>query len=191
LSPSQRKAADGRKHTPVFDHIHSSSKTCLAVDQLIWFIYSQTSYNPLVCLVRFCSMAPTQPYLYASPAYDYAFDPKVYSRSSLVLPSPVPLKPEGPLLDFNRHPDSYLVLPYGQTNATPLRPSTKRNVTTVRRFQLTLRIFQMLCILENLVAAICIRSIQYVESWVLRATVQYNWRPYKLHANWNSPLSIF
>lgn len=116
-------------------------------------------------------MAPTQPYLYASPFYDHAFDPKVYSRSSLALPSPVPLKPEIPLLDFNRHPDSYLILPYGQTNATPMGLSTKRDVVTVRWFQLSLRICQMLCVLGILVAAICIRNIQYVESWVLRATV--------------------
>ncbi|KAI9671682.1 MAG: hypothetical protein M1831_003210 [Alyxoria varia] len=115
-------------------------------------------------------MAPTQPYIYAPPsAANDGFDPKAHTRASLVPPRPRKPKQEGPLLDFNKHPDSYLILPYGQTDAKPLPPTTKRNVKWGRWVQLGLRVLGLIAAVGMLVAVICITNIQGNEGWIIRA----------------------
>lgn len=122
---------------------------------------------------------PVQPYIYAPPSrpqqdpFNNGFDPKPYTRASMVPRAPPKPKPkqEGPLLDFNRHPDSYLMVPYGLTNATPMAPNTKRNVNIARGIQLGLRILEMITSLCMLVLVIIITHTNAAESWIIRIAV--------------------
>lgn len=122
---------------------------------------------------------PVQPYIYAPASHSQqdpfsnGFDPKPYTRASMVPRAPPKPKPkqEGPLLDFNRHPDSYPMVPYGLTNAMPMGPKTKRNVKIARGTQLGLRILEMIVALGMLVLVICINGTRAAESWIIRVAV--------------------
>ena len=63
------------------------------------------------------------------------------------------------------------MLPYGQTDAKPMPPNTKRKVKIARLVQLAVRILEMICVLGILVCAICISHTQNTVGWVLRAAV--------------------
>ncbi|EAT86940.2 hypothetical protein SNOG_05876 [Parastagonospora nodorum SN15] len=73
-----------------------------------------------------------QPYLYDAPVDDSTFNPKAVTMASRMPPSPPKKKQEGPLIDFNKHPDSYLILPYGNTNAKPMNKKTKTFIKIAR-----------------------------------------------------------
>ncbi len=124
-------------------------------------------------------MGADQPYIYA-PASSYSsldpyngFDPKAYSRASLVPHAQPKTKRDGPFIDFNKHPDSYLILPYGQTNVRPMSPTTQRNVTSARWFQQFFRLLQLLGAVGVLVCVICIKNTADTESWIIRVPVRF------------------
>jgi hypothetical protein len=118
-----------------------------------------------------------QPYLYNPPtrysALDpqYEFNPKSVTQASLVPRPPPKPKAEGPLINFNRHPDSYLILPYGNTNAVPMAPNTKDKVKWARYIQLTFRVAQLIGAVGMLVCVICLKGMTDNEGWVLRLPV--------------------
>ena len=120
-------------------------------------------------------MGPHQPFIYNPPSNvsNYGFDPKPYTRASMV--PPVQRRPkshqEGPLVDFNRHPDSWPMPPYGQTNAMPMHPNTKRNIKISRGIQLGLRILTMIGALGALICVICLNGTQGTETWLIRVPV--------------------
>ncbi|KAI9727330.1 MAG: hypothetical protein M1828_006949 [Chrysothrix sp. TS-e1954] len=119
-------------------------------------------------------MGVEPPYLYPPPSRNSAyndFDPKPYTRASVVACQSVGSSPKakGVSSEYNRHPDSYMILPYGQTNVKPMPPSTKRRVEVTRWIQLALRCLQMAAVLGLLVCAIFINHTQSTVSWVLRA----------------------
>src|ERR1700709_1868841 len=95
-------------------------------------------------------MASGQPYQYNPPAryspsmYDpyNGFNPKAVSQASLMPPQPRP-KPNGPLINFNQHPDRHLIQPLQKTPVKPMHPSTKKRVNRARNFQLGLRFLQL------------------------------------------------
>lgn len=124
-------------------------------------------------------MGVEQPYLYDAPARYSAldpyngFDPKPVSRASLLPPPPPKPKQDRPLLDFNRHPDSYLILPYGQTDAKPMDPRTKNQIKYVRWVQLSFRVLQLIGAIGMLICVICIQGTQDTEGWVLRIPVSF------------------
>jgi hypothetical protein len=114
-----------------------------------------------------------QPYLYSAPApyvpwdpYN-GFNPKAVSQASLA-PKPQMPKPEGPLINFNRHPDSYLVMPTGTAGLKPLHPNTKKRVSGARKAQLTLRCVQLVGLIGLLVCVICLKGMRDNEGWILR-----------------------
>ncbi|KAI9841548.1 MAG: hypothetical protein M1838_003513, partial [Thelocarpon superellum] len=76
-------------------------------------------------------MGVEPPFLYDPPSrYTTShglFNPRAASQASLNLPPPRQ-KQNGPLLDFNTHPDSYIILPYGNTKAAPMSRRTKSKV---------------------------------------------------------------
>ncbi|RDW92026.1 hypothetical protein BP5796_01420 [Coleophoma crateriformis] len=96
------------------------------------------------------------------------FDPKAVSRASMSPPRTPRPKSEGPLISFNQHPDSYLILPYGNTNATPMNPSVKTWVKWLRIIQLILRCLEILGACGQLVMMILIRKIDVTTGWILR-----------------------
>ncbi|KAH7313042.1 hypothetical protein BKA65DRAFT_151054 [Rhexocercosporidium sp. MPI-PUGE-AT-0058] len=95
------------------------------------------------------------------------FDPKAVTRASYT-PKPQRPKHEGPLVNFNQHPDSYLILPYGSSTATPMNPSVKKWIKWMRIIQLVLRCFQLIAALGLLVLMILIKGVDASTGWVMR-----------------------
>ena len=107
------------------------------------------------------------------PTYD--FDPKAITRASYYsiassASTPAP-KQDGPLIDFNRHPDSYIIVPSARSNLPPMHPNTKQRINTARWLQFSLRLLQLLGALGALVCVIIIRGVNDVQGWILRIPV--------------------
>lgn len=100
------------------------------------------------------------------------FNPKAVTMASRTPPSPPKKKQDGPLVDFNKHPDSYLFLPYGKTDAKPMSPKTKMWVQIARWTQLSLRVCSLLGAVGLLLCAIFIRGTQDTEGWIMRIPVR-------------------
>ena len=118
-------------------------------------------------------MAVEPPFIYEPPTqnrssvYGNGFNCKAASIPNLEQSKPRSPQP-GPLLDFNRHPDSYLILPYGNTSALPMSRDTKIRVKYTRWVQLFLRVCELLGAIGLLVCAICVRGMDGTVGWILR-----------------------
>jgi hypothetical protein len=112
-----------------------------------------------------------QPYMYDRPRSDTTFNPRAASEASKRAAKPKP-KQEGPLISFNQHPDSYLILPYGNTNVKPMSMTIVGAVKWVRWFQLLFRICQLVGAIGILICVIMIRGTQDTEGWVIRIPVR-------------------
>ncbi|CAL3965437.1 unnamed protein product [Diplocarpon coronariae] len=118
-------------------------------------------------------MGVRPPYLYdaiktegpRSPYHE--FDPKAVTRASNT-PKPRRPKHEGPLVSFNQHPDSYLVMPYGASNAIAMRSSVKQWVKWMRIIQWVLRCLELIAALGLLVLMILIKGVDISTGWILR-----------------------
>ena len=128
----------------------------------------------------FTMVGITPPYLFSpvsqqdrDPAYN--FDPKAVTRASYYSiassTSTPPPKQHGPLIDFNRHPDSYIIVPSARSNLPPMHPNTKQRINTARWLQFSLRLLQLLGALGALVCVIIIRGVNDVQGWILRVPV--------------------
>lgn len=118
---------------------------------------------------------PTK-YSFVGPA-DRGFHPKAATEASWTPRQPRP-QHAGPLIDstqFNRHPDSYFVVPYGNLNAKPMSKRTKSKVKWTRVTQLLLRICALLGALGMLLCVICIRGTESITGWIIRVPVCYLW----------------
>ncbi|KZF23432.1 hypothetical protein L228DRAFT_282161 [Xylona heveae TC161] len=122
-------------------------------------------------------MGVEPPFLYDPPStYPFnddplrPFNPKAVSQASLISAAsrsrPRP-KQEGPLVSFNRHPDSYLVLPV-DNNAKPLSKGTKHTIQKVRWLQLFLRMLQLLGAVGALFCVIVIKNTGGAVGWIIR-----------------------
>lgn len=123
-------------------------------------------------------MGRWQPYLYnATPRDSFTdtaetiFNPKAVTMASRQPPSPPKKKPNGPLINFNQHPDSYLILPYGKTNAKPMSPKVKTIITYMRWIQLFFRIFTLFGAVGVLLCGIFIKGAQNTEGYIMRIPV--------------------
>jgi len=128
------------------------------------------------------------PYLYDPPnrrqiAYPYSdFDPKAVTRASWISAAESTIskpKQEGPLIDFNRHPDSYMVVA-PQTHHEPLPPNTKTKVKATRWVQFGFRLVQLLGAVGCLLCVIFVRNTETAQGWIMRipvSTIQWlhNW----------------
>jgi hypothetical protein len=124
-------------------------------------------------------MGNGQPYLYDPPSrysvvdpFNGGFNPKAVTMASYSTPPPSPPKSkhEGPLLNFNRHPDSYLILP-GRQDPVPLSSGTKSRIIWTRKIQQAFRLLELVGAIGMLVCAVCIRGMTDAESVVLRVAV--------------------
>ena len=104
---------------------------------------------------------PTQP----------QFNPRAVTMASRMPPPPPKKKQEGPLIDFNQHPDSYLILPYGNTNAKPMHKNTKIFINIGRWTQLAFRVATLLGAVGVLLCSIFIRGAQDTEGYIMRIPV--------------------
>lgn len=122
-------------------------------------------------------MGRWQPYLYNAPTRDSImdipdqFNPKAVTMASRAPPSPTKKQPDGPLMNLNQHPDSYLMLPYGKTNAKPMNPKVKIWVKAARWTQFFFRVLTLFGAVGVLLCAIFIRGAQDTEGYVMRITV--------------------
>jgi hypothetical protein len=66
---------------------------------------------------------------------------------------------------------SYLILPYGNTNVKPMSASVKKWVKWMRKVQLVLRCFELLCAVGLLVVLILIKGIDATTGWIMRIVV--------------------
>ncbi|CBX99074.1 hypothetical protein LEMA_P083130.1 [Plenodomus lingam JN3] len=114
-----------------------------------------------------------QPYLY-QPQRDSTdfpqstFNPKAVTMASRMPPSPTKKKQDGPLVNFNKHPDSYLIVPYGNTDVKPMNKRTKTFIKAARGVQLALRICQLLGAVGVLLCGIFVRGALDTEGYIMR-----------------------
>ena len=123
-----------------------------------WQPYTFAHANPMTSMADIDPSRPT-------------FDPKAVTRASRMPPPPPKKKPEGPLIDFNKHPDSFLILPYGNTNAKPMSPKTRFIIDVARWTQFGLRIITILGAVGVLLCGIFIRGAQDTEGYIMRIPV--------------------
>lgn len=120
------------------------------------------------------TMPSQPPYLYTSDeqSSQHGFDPKAITRASWTPAASSVGKPDGALLDFNKHPDSYLILPYGKTDAKPMAASVKKSIKTVRWVQFAFRSAQMVGALGLLFCVICIKNTDGGDGYIIRVPVR-------------------
>ncbi|KAK8105941.1 hypothetical protein PG999_009300 [Apiospora kogelbergensis] len=115
-----------------------------------------------------------QPFLYDMDARDSRFpikefDPKAITRQSWEV-KPKPVKQDGPLVSFNRHPDAHGV----PTSRGPIRPmgaTAKWWIKFTRKVQIGLRVLEMIAGVGLLGMMILLTNVDPITSWVLRITV--------------------
>ena len=136
-------------------------------------------------------MGADQPFLYNAPSRisfgEREFNPKAATQTSR---QPIKARPtrEGPLVEFNKHPDSYLILPSGDVNAKPMKPRTRKTVKQLRQLQLLVRCLQLLGTLGLLVCVLCLRGVEESLGWTLRVPVGFDdpiRRNNRCCANWS------
>ena len=124
------------------------------------------------------------PYLYGANeqssrnlAYPYShFNPKAvteasYKRLSQQTTDTSKSKQEGPLINFNQHPDSYVVFDSRKTDHKPLPPRTKSAVKGVRWALFGVRLVQEIAALGLLVGTICMEGTSGGQTYLLRVPV--------------------
>ncbi|OBT57018.1 hypothetical protein VE04_03665 [Pseudogymnoascus sp. 24MN13] len=100
--------------------------------------------------------------------YSYKeFDPKAVSRSSMQSQPQKPKK-DGPLVSFNRHPDSYLIMPSGKATGARVSASMKGRITETRMAVLFFRIFQLLGAIGALTTMVLITGVDTQMGWIMR-----------------------
>lgn len=134
-------------------------------------------------------MGRWQPYLYDAPARNSMYDvPDVFNPKAVTDASRRPASPkkkqDGPLVNFNRHPDSYLVLPYGNTNAKPMSLKTKTLVKVARWIQLLFRVPTFFGAIGALLVAIFIRGASNAEGYLIRIPVSLSFRALESSLTW-------
>ncbi|KIW14460.1 hypothetical protein PV08_07244 [Exophiala spinifera] len=120
-------------------------------------------------------MGVEPPFIYDRPStYTFGgptqrgFNPKAATQASWA-PKPAKPKQEGPLIDFNKHPDTFVAVPYGNLNAEPMPPNTERRVTRSRQILLFVRICSLLGALGNLFCVIAVKKVATEVGWIIRA----------------------
>lgn len=102
----------------------------------------------------------------------FHFDPRAATRASFE-PRPAPRsKPTGPLVSFNQHPDSWLILPTSSANVNILNPKVKEWIKLSRALQLILRCFELLLAAALLTMMILLSNVDNVPKYILCIVVR-------------------
>ncbi|KAF3480503.1 uncharacterized protein GIQ15_05850 [Arthroderma uncinatum] len=107
------------------------------------------------------------PSLYPKSAQVADFNPKAVTLNSWA-PRPQRPKKNGPLVNFNQHPDSYAVIPTGTQPVTNMSPNIKKYVKYARLCQLLLRVLTLIGVLGILFCVICINNTTIQVAWIIR-----------------------
>jgi hypothetical protein len=78
-----------------------------------------------------------------------------------------------PLINFNQHPDSYVVVANPTVHHEPLPENTKKLIVWTRWVQLVFRVFQELGALGLLVCVICLKMKSDGPGWIIRVAVRW------------------
>lgn len=76
-----------------------------------------------------------------------------------------------PLINFNAHPDSYMIVPTPNVDHKPMSASAKKNIIWARWAQLALRIVQEIGALGILVCVICLKMKSDAPGYMIRVAV--------------------
>ena len=103
------------------------------------------------------------------------FNPKAVTQAhykAIVEEQQAKEKKEGPLINFNQHPDSHekpTIRPY----VKPMPARTKKEVTILRWVQFAHRIINELAAIGLLVLGICIKGMPIALSWIMHIAVSF------------------
>jgi hypothetical protein len=126
----------------------------------------------------------SQPYLYDAPSRNSAFpyndfNPRAATQAHYQAEidraerSRMRQLQEGkPLINFNAHPDSFMVVQAQQPDHEDMPPNTKRNIVWARWFQLFMRVVQEIAALGILVCVICLKMKNDGPGWMIRIAVR-------------------
>lgn len=137
---------------------------------------SSSTSQSIVSVTRLPTMgAPEAPYLYSPPSHaGFDFNPRAYSQAayaaSVQSSSPRP-KQNGPLVDLNRHPDSWMPVTPSLQEYKPLPDNMRAKIITCRGIQFALRLPELLGALGLLVCAISFQGMQATQGWIVRIPV--------------------
>jgi hypothetical protein len=117
-----------------------------------------------------------QPYIYDRPrTYAYSdFNPRavtVAARKAEQDKNKAKAKQDGPLINFNAHPDSYMIVPGKNVNHKTMSKYTKKTVTVLRWTQLVLRVHEEIGAIGLMICVICLRNMETSMSWIIRIAV--------------------
>lgn len=76
-----------------------------------------------------------------------------------------------PLINFNQHPDSYMIVGQPTVDYEPMAPSTKKMVIAMRWVQFALRLLQEIGAVGILVCVICLKMNNDGPGWIIRVAV--------------------
>ena len=118
-----------------------------------------------------------QPYIYDRPrTYAYSdFNPRAATQAAHKAEqekNKPKSKKDGPLINFNAHPDSYMIVPGKNISHKTMSKYTKPTVTTLRWTQLTFRILEEIGALGLLICVICLRKMEMSMSYIIRVAVR-------------------
>jgi len=121
-------------------------------------------------------MGGSAPYLYDNSHQNFEFNPRAYSQatfrdsyaSSIQTSKP---KREGPLIDLNRHPDSWVIVAAGGNDADPLPANFKQKVVITRWVQFALRVLTLLGACGLFFCAVCIKGTIGAEGYIIKVPV--------------------
>ncbi|KAI5368369.1 hypothetical protein Slin14017_G034050 [Septoria linicola] len=126
---------------------------------------------------------PDQPYLYgqlegsrSSVAYPYSdFNPRAATQAHYQAFAERAerqkrrIQQDGkPLINFNQHPDSYMMVNNPQVHHEPLPTNTKAKIVWTRWVQFVFRVFQEIGALGILVCVICLKMKNDGPGWMIR-----------------------
>jgi hypothetical protein len=117
------------------------------------------------------------PYLYTPQrtVYPYSgFNPKAVTQAKykkLEDEKKGRPKSEGPLINFNAHPDSYMIVGTSNVSYKTMPARTKKEVKIIRWLQFALKVFTEIVALGLLVCVICIKNVQLSLVWIMRIAV--------------------
>lgn len=118
--------------------------------------------------------------MYTSPPLSGStldFNPRAYSEAtyaaSLEKQSPR-LQQQGPLLDLNRHPDSWMMAPPKLGDASLLPANMRKKVVSTRWVQFAFRILQMIAALGLFVCMASIKGAGQTQGWIMRIPPAYD-----------------
>lgn len=160
---------------------------------------SSRSNNSIVVAQQLAVTMVQQPYLYGqlegsrtSIAYPYSdFNPRAATQAHYQAfaeraerQKKLSQQDGRPLINFNQHPDSYMVVNNPEVHHEPLPSNTKGKIIGTRWVQFAFRILQEVGALGVLVCVICLKMANDGPGWIIRIAVSQYQLALQLHTDY-------